>query len=263
MSANNYNHKQKNNFNQLKEISLNFNHFNRVTILTLISLIIGIFLKSIFTEYTRYNFKYLVIGGLPIFTKNHILISIIFNIIFLLNVFYLLIKEKRSIEKSHNNDLNFNLFKVLTNIRFSYIFKSIISLITFLVLYNFLVIPIKDTLNFKISGHICSTMFANITIISKLNVSDHFLKYNIKYNIFNLYRKLAYALLLHNIWSLIFTMWLYHSIFECLTAYIISYVCTFIIFSFDIDYILIFILNPKLTYDKSDRISSDINDHTR
>ncbi len=205
------------------------------------SLLIGLLLKILFPSVTKNNFTLTYITALPYLNKLHVLTASILNLILLLNILAIIFYDKNKVK-------NISFLHSLYKLKFGFIFKSIfVNLYFKYILLDYLINPIDKEFNFRISGHFSSIMFSLLVLVNVKTVTDYLHQIEIRKSLMKKYQYVSTFLIYHNIWSLIFTCWIYHTFLECLLSYLISFVVIMILNHIEVDSLVLAFIDPAIT----------------
>ena len=179
------------------------------------TIIIGFFLKIIFFIDSK-NVSNFILG--ISFLRNHnFIFPLILNFVFLLWLNYIF----RSIKLlNYEHKRSFLLF--LKQIRFCYLFTNL----TLYILYHLILEQIHYSLisktGFRLSTNILKVMFSGAIINNIKSISNEFYSAKINIVLMNYISYFCYFLLFHNIYLILWSSWVFNSLTELFTSYLIS-----------------------------------------
>ena len=233
-----------NKINKLDQITTNYKNINTYNKLAAASIFIGVFLKLIFRSTTKDNFTYSKLSGFPFLSRNYLMTAFFINLIFLINILAILVYDYFNKKNQANESL---FLKPLLNLRLCYIFKSLFIWIYFVyVLYENFILSIYDASKFKISGHYACAMLGNLLLLNVKNLSEYLESNRIRTKIMRIYSYFIVFIVIHNIWTLVFTCWLYHSVLEAIAGYLVGVISAYILNLIEIDSLIIALVNPSI-----------------
>jgi hypothetical protein len=212
------------------------NFFDLIKAVYLI-IIIGCFMRFTYPlDYSHFG-KLSYLTGIPILRNFQLLPPILLQVAIIIMAFALY-NNKRIYEK-------YTKTKYFQKLNFLNIFSFIVKIICFYFIYIFLILKIKEVYFIKFSGHILANLFCNSLILSVKNISQHFIKQGISQRNFTILMNICYFFIWHNLYVLVFTAWIYHSIFECLMSLIIGSFYILVIDFMNFDQIFLILFCPK------------------
>ena len=185
-----------------------------------ISAIFGQISKIIFKSNWKKFGKKSLITGIPFLRTQFFVFPVILNLIFFI---WLIFIFKTNINL---NNKYFTLKNFLIKIRFGFLFSNILIFCLFFLIYNFVITPAFKKYHFRVSGHITCAIFSG-ALLNHLDLLCNNL-YEFNRNINNYLILVIKFLLWHNVYSLFWSAYLFHTIIEILIGYVIS-IC-FILF---------------------------------
>lgn len=267
-------------YNSISHIETNLKCYIYSIISCFISLLLGNILKIIYPM-TRESFYISKLSNLILLPKgNHILISysifllsiIIILIIFLyeLSISNILSNENSNPSLNENNtnsNRSGSLYRILIlnkqyimrflhRLRYLYFFRLTIIYIYFIFIYYFFIIPIYTTTKFKISGHFLSIIIANFIYSHIIILTNHLENSNFKSGVMKKLYIILNLIIYYNVYNLLFTSWIFHSLIESLIGFIIG--CFSVaLFSFvEFDHIVIGLFYNQQIFDSKDVIGN-------
>lgn len=233
-----------NKINKLQQITSNYKNINTYNKLAAVSIFVGIFLKLIFRSTTKDNFTLSVLSGFSFLSRNYLMTAFCINFLFLINILAILIYDYFN-NKGETNESFF--LKPILNLRICYIFKSLFIWVYFVyILYGNFIVPVYDLSKFKISGHFACAMLGNLLLLNVKNIAEYLESKRIRTKIMRIYSYLIVFLVLHNLWTIIFTCWLYHSVLEATAGYLIGVINAYILNLIEIDSLIIALISPRI-----------------
>lgn len=209
-----------------------------------ISLSLGCFMKQIFPITRETIGKKSLLTGIPIIRNYYFVFPILLNLIYFIWCIYIYYKNK------YIKNLNENsLFVFLKNIRGGFFFTNILLLLFFYMLYYSVVLNIYRKYGFKLSGHIIASILSGgmlVNLQNTLNPFIEFFKNDQKTNNFNKY--ISYSnmfLYIHSIYTIFWSAWIFHQIFELYFAYFISIAFLVIAHVINIDELILNLIDFK------------------
>jgi len=206
----------------------------------------GLILKMIIPMDIKTFGKKSFITGIPFLRSTFFLPPIILHIalVFLsLGLFY-------------NNKINekYLFTKYLHKLNFLNIPSFILKISIFYFIYHNLILNMNNHYFFKISGHFLATVITSSMLLNIKNISDSFIKQDTKKKNFTILSQLCIIFIYHNLYSLIFSAWIYHSFLECVISVAIGTFYTLFIEAVNIDQLVLICFFPKLHNSKKTKL---------
>jgi hypothetical protein len=133
----------------------------------------------------------------------------------------------------------------------AFVFSNILYIIVFYLLYYKLYKPLFYHSEFKISGHVLSTLFSGSMIINVRYLSQQLFNRNICQPMMKVVANLSTFLLFHNLYTAIWTVWVFHSLTEVFISYLIGVFYILVIYVIDLDRLILSIINPEIFPEKN------------
>lgn len=148
----------------------------------------------------------------------------------------------------YNNKINekYSFIKYIHKMNFFYIPSFILKITIFYFIYNNLILAMNNHYYFKISGHFLAAVITSSMLINIRNVSDCFVNQEIKKKNFTILSRLCMIFIYHNLYTLIYTAWIYHSFSECVISLAIGAFYTLFIEAINFDQLVLIFLFPKM-----------------
>jgi hypothetical protein len=235
--------------NKIIEITLNPSIYYFYWILIGISAFFGQICKIIFRINWKKFGKKSLITGIPFLRTQFFVFPVFLNLLFFLYLIYMF--------KTNNFLINkyFTLKNFLKKIRFGFLFSNILIFCLFFLLYNFVITPAYKKYQIRISGHITCAIFSG-SLLNHLNllcIEFLLIENNKNENIYYLILVNRF-LLLHNVYSLFWSAYLFHTIFEIVVGFIISIFFILFVHFINFDHLMVMLLEfneDNNQYDKS------------
>lgn len=208
-------------------------------------IILGNLLKIVYPLSYSYFGKSSFITGIPFLRVNYLLPPMILQIILFI-ISFGPFNNKRINEK-------YTITKYFSKLNFLNTASFILKIFIFYFVYKIYLI-INTNFFIKFSGHILATLFSCSMIISTKNICNHFISNEIQQKNFKILAKFCDGFILHNLYCLVFTTWIYHSLIECLMGFVVGSFYLLIIDFINFDQIFMILLYPKFYNLKSSKI---------
>ena len=204
------------------EIILNPSMYYFYWVMIGISAFFGEISKMIYKLNWKKFGKKSLITGIPFLRTQFFVFPVFLNLIFFFWLIFIF-KSNPILTNKY-----FTLKNFLSKIRFGFLFSNILIFCLFFLVYNFVFTPSFKKYHIRISGHITCAIFSG-ALLNHLDLLCNNLM-TIEINNYNLYYLIFVIkfLLWHNVYSLFWSAYLFHTIFEILVGYVIS-IC-FILF---------------------------------
>ena len=207
--------------NQTKNSELNFKYINFKPYLLfwLISdsiLMIGSVFKYIFPIDAKEFGKDNNITGIIFLRNNYFLFPLIITIITLLLIIIIYYTNEKIRENNQSSFINF-----LLNINLGYLITNFLIFGYFFLFYA-IILFIKEKTGFKVSGHTFATLLSGDMLINVIYVFIYFYKNNVSKIIFIFLIFFSMFLLIHSIYVLFWTAWIYHPLSELISSFYFS-----------------------------------------
>ncbi len=156
----------------------------------------------------------------------------------------------------YNNKINekYVFTKYMQKLNFFYFPSILLKLIIFYIIYYILIFAVNNHYSFKISGHFLISVISSSMLTNIMNVSDGFVNQDIKKKNFSILGRLCNFFIYHNLYTLIFTSWIYHSFPECILSLAIATFYILFIEAINFDQIVSILLIPKLYNSKKTKV---------
>jgi hypothetical protein len=132
-----------------------------------------------------------------------------------------------------------------------FVFSNIFYIIIFYLLYYKLYKPLFYLNEFKLSGHVLSTLFSGSMIINVRYLSQQLYNRNISRGLMKVVSNVSTLLLFHNLYTAIWTVWVFHSLTEVFVSYLIGVFYIMVIYIIDLDRLILSFINPNFFPEKS------------
>ena len=204
------------------EIILNPSMYYFYWVMIGISAFFGEISKMIYKLNWKKFGKKSLITGIPFLRTQFFVFPVFLNLIFFFWLIFIF-KSNPILTNKYYSLKNF-----LSKIRFGFLFSNILIFCLFFLVYNFVFTPSFKKYHIRISGHITCAIFSG-ALLNHLDLLCNNLM-TIEINNYNLYYLIFVIkfLLWHNVYSLFWSAYLFHTIFEIVVAFIISII--FILF---------------------------------
>lgn len=140
-----------------------------------------------------------------------------------------------------------------------FVFSNIFYILIFYLLYYKLYKPLFYHAEFKISGHVLSTLFSGSMIINVRYLSQQLYSRDISRKMMKIISNISTFLLFHNLYTAIWTVWVFHSLTEAFVSYLIGVFYIMVIYVIDLDRLIISIINPNVFPEKARNKISQIS----
>jgi hypothetical protein len=227
---------------QIKSIKYNLDKFYEYSMRLAIVIILGCSLKLIYTIEPKSIGKNSLLTGIPYLRDYNLSMPLILNIS--LFIWLIAMYTNPEISSQMNNDIAKYLYKN----RGCYIITNLVLLLFFYILYFQLYIPLWYEHEFRLSGHVLATLFSGSMLCNLINFCEDYKIFNIKRNLMEGITKLCKFLLFHNLYVIIWTVWVFHEMREAVLSFIISLIYTLLINYVSLDRLVISIFYNKYEY---------------
>jgi hypothetical protein len=230
------------NIRKLKIHSLKFssNKFFIYSVYTALSILLGSILQIILPISRSTLGKASLITGLPFLRSSFFFFPIILSV----GAFTwtcIIFKDSKISEL-----VDGSVFKYLNKIRMAYVITNSSLLAYFYFIYYYLYLPLWDSHEFKLSGHILACLFSIGILTNLINLCEMFKHENIKKELMMYAINACKFFIFHNIYCILWTSWVFHRIRETVISYIIGILFVLIINLLGLDKLVIFLLDNKL-----------------
>ena len=225
---------------QIKSIPYSLKRFTSYCYYTGISILLGSLFKIFFHLDENTVGKDSWLTGIPFIRTNYFLFPITINVLLLIELGILFSNPEVS------SSFNKNFWRFAKKTRLGFIFTNLTLLGVFYIIYIFLYIPIWDLHKFKLSGHILACLFSGCCLTNIENLCNHFVQFNIKKDVMNIALWVTKFLICHNIYSIFWTVWVFHEIREAVISFGLAIVYILIINCLNLDKIMIFLIDSEL-----------------
>jgi hypothetical protein len=224
---------------KLKSFGFPTKRYSNYLILQGLAIVLGSLLKNIYTLEADYIGRNSFITGFPIIRNYFFLFPGIITVLFFLQLILIFSHEEVS------KHLEYSIIKFFHKTRFGYLFTNFILFLIFYIMLNHLYIPVSNHNGFKLSGHILACMTSGSMLINIQNIAENLKSQNIKKKLMDGIKSICNILLFHNLYTIVWTVWVFHHIREAVLSYIIAMFYTFFINSLNIDRLIALLINNK------------------
>jgi hypothetical protein len=194
------------------------------------------------------------ITGIP-FLRNYYLL---FPFIFTLLTFYYIYKSYKYYSNEKIIDpTKYSIYDYLIKNKSAFLFTNVIMIFLFFLIYLFLYLPLWSSIYYRLSGHVLVCTFSCTILININAVCERFIyiqSKNYYYKHFMTIKIISMFLFYHNIYSIVWTAWLFHTATECIVSYFISFAYTYILERIEIDLICMKLIKSfKINYNNVDK----------
>jgi hypothetical protein len=130
-------------------------------------------------------------------------------------------------------------------------FSNIFYIFIFYLLYYYLYKPLFYHSEFKISGHVLSTLFSGSMIMNVRYLAQQLYERDISRRIMKIISNISTFLLFHNLYTAIWTVWVFHSLTEAFVSYLIGVFYIMVIYVIDLDRLILTLFNPNVFPEKT------------
>jgi hypothetical protein len=221
--------KERNSTLKIKTVPFGFERFFRNSLLLACSIFIGAVFKMFWTLDPKWVTKRSYITGLPIIRDWYFIGPLILNILFIIQLFILYSNQ------TVKNAVGHDFFKFLKKMHFGHFFTNLVYLATFYMLYYKLYLPMWKHYEFRISGHMLAATFCSSILSNIQALCDGMKDNSLKKTLMGYIDKVCRFLIYHNLYSLVWTTWVFHRTSEVIVSFLISFVYVIIINALNID----------------------------
>jgi hypothetical protein len=218
--------------NQIKKISKTIKSELRISIFAALAIILGYVLKLLYPLDRKFIGKHSYLTGIPLIRQYFLFLPF-------LMVCFLLYQLVSIYNNSSVVKDKYTLFKFLKKVNFGYLFSNLTYLFVFYILYYQIYSPYNVVSSFKISGHVTTVLFTGIIFNNIRFICTALLAKN--ENLKSLYFTDIACMIIfyHNLYSSVWTVWVFHSISEAVAGLAISMLCVALITFLNIDRLMI------------------------
>ena len=215
----------------IPKVEIEFKLYQKYILAMSFSILLGVFCSLIVKvdkdNYNKNSIKY----GIPFIRSYFFFFPLLLNFLFSAWLIFIY-----SSDLSIQSEYNKNIFKYIKRVKGGLMITNFIILMTFyLIFYQFFeVLHSKGII--RLSGHVLASMLSGAIVINVKYISDLFKAKVINTQLMNYFSFACLGLLLHNIYSIFWTAFIFHQRNESILALIIS--------------IVVLIIIPKLNFDK-------------
>lgn len=210
---------------QIRKIKTNLENFYNYTLLTGLAVLLGSFCQLIFPIHKLTIGKFSILTGLPFLRNNFFFFPVSLSILALIWCLVIFYNKDINIDERMNNCL----IKYLRKINFAHLVSNLLSFGIFYFIYYTLYLPLMDHRGFKLSGHVLACLFSCYILTNLKNLCDMFRNENIKRKLMTSTTNICSFLLYHNIYTIFWTCWVFHSVKESVFSYIFAFIVVIII----------------------------------
>lgn len=236
---------------KLKSIKYNLDRFYEYCLRMAIVIILGSILKLVYSIDPKSIGKNSFLTGIPILRDYNLSFPIILNISLFIWMIVLYTDPVIHSQMDHN------IYRYLYKNRGGYIITNFVLMILFYIIYFQLYIPLWYEHEFRLSGHVLATLFAGSMLCNLINFCEAYVRVNIKKKSMDGIIKFCKFLLYHNLYVIVWTVWVYHEAREAVFSFIISLFYTLIINYASLDRLVISLFYDRNEY-KPKRYDRDI-----
>jgi hypothetical protein len=236
---------------KLKSIKYNLDRFYEYCLRMAIVIILGSILKLVYSIDAKSIGKNSFLTGIIILRDYNLSFPIILNISLFIWMIVLYTDPVIHSQMDHN------IYRYLYKNRGGYIITNFVLMILFYIIYFQLYIPLWYEHEFRLSGHVLATLFAGSMLCNLINFCEDYVRVNIKKKSMEGIIKFCKFLLYHNLYVIVWTVWVYHEAREAVFSFIISLFYTLIINYASLDRLVISLFYDRNEY-KPKRYDRDI-----
>jgi hypothetical protein len=224
----------------IRKIKVNLETFYNYTLLAGLAVLLGSFCQIIFPIHRLTVGKFSILTGLPFLRNNFFFFPVSLSILALIWCVDTYFREKEIKEKMENC-----LIKYLRKINFAFIASNILSFGIFYFIYYTLYLPLMNDSGFKLSGHVLACIFSSYMLTNLKNICEMFRNQNIRRKMMTYVTNICTFLLYHNIYTIFWTCWIFHSVKESVFSYIFSFIFVIILHFIKIDRTLLILFQTN------------------
>ena len=201
---------------KIRSVKLSFHNFFIYSLYTALSIFIGSILQII-TPISRETLgKASVITGLPFLRDNFFFFPILLSLAAFIWT-YITFRDPKISEL-----VNGSIFKYLNKIRMAYLITNLTIYVYFEFVYAYLYVPLWESHEFKLSGHFLASLFTIGMLTNLINVCEMYKRENIKEEFMMYFINACKFFILHNIYCILWTSWVYHKVRETVISFVIG-----------------------------------------
>jgi hypothetical protein len=219
---------------QVKKISKTIKSDLQITIWTSLAIIVGYLLKLLIPFDRKTIGKASYLTGIPYLRNNFFVIPVVLVFILIIQLIYIYNNNE-----TLKNIMNNSLFKFLKKTHFGFLFSNLSKLFVFYILYYQIYSPYNRESQFKVSGHVTTVMFTGVIYSNIRHICNSLMLRNEKVNSLLLTNIICQVLFYHNLYTLIWTVWVFHPLNEAVVALCISVICVVVLTFLNIDRLVI------------------------
>ena len=229
---------------KLPKIKNDLKHYINYFLKLGVVIIIGQILKMIYPLSQKSVGKTSILTGIYFLRAYYLVAPIIMMIVTLTQILF--------IKNNFYNEILFQRF--IKKMNFGFLMTNISLITIFYLLYYTLYIPYAEYSEFKISGHVLAASITGSAILNVRYLSQQLYNHKLYRSMMKIISHICTFLLIHNIYTTIWTVWIYHNLREVVVSYFISITYIFIIYLLDIDRLIINLLYPQILHKEKNLI---------
>jgi hypothetical protein len=219
-----------------KDITIYRNLFIQLAIIILM----GFVFKLIIPISRQWIGKSSIITGILLLRTYFFLPPIILTAILLIQIYNVRVKYRDISDSKYWRKMNAG-----------FVFSNIFYILTFYLIYYKLYKPLFYHNEFKLSGHVLSTLFSGSMTINVRYLSQQLYNRDISKGLMKIISHVSTFLVFHNLYTAIWTVWVFHSLTEAFISYLIAIFYILVIYAIDLDRLILSIINPNIFPEKS------------
>lgn len=224
---------------EIRSVKINYSTFFNYTALMGCAIVLGSVLQILFAFEMTLIGKNSILTGIPLLRNTFFAFPIIMNILLL--VWLITIFRDPEISTSMNE----NIWRLFHKVRLGFLLTNFTLTIIFYFIYYYLYVPLWLSHEFRLSGHVLACAFSGASLLNLISVFEMFKAEGIKKKMMDYLIKASKFLLYHNLYTIIWTAWVFHKVRETIFSFFFAFFIVLMIISLNIDRLVVFLMNKE------------------
>ena len=225
----------------IPKVEIEFKLYQKYVLAMSLSILLGVLCSLIVKvdkeSYNKNSIKY----GIPFIRSYFFLLPLLLNILFCAWLIFIY-----SSDLSIQSEYNKNIFKYIKRVKGGLMITNFIILLTFyLIFYQFFDVLYHKGI-IRLSGHVLASILSGAILINVKYISDLFKSKAINTQLMNYFSYACLGLLLHNIYSIFWTSFIFHKRKESMFSLMISIIVLVIIPKLNLDKVIILLFDFRI-----------------
>lgn len=203
----------------------------------------GAFLKYVF-PLTRKSVEYIpFVTGIPIIRSYFFLVPYIMTIFTVYKLFH----NYKAVPVYRES---YSRWKFIKKFYMGRIATHTFLMAYFYIMYWYLYLPLWNNREYRLSGHTLAVVFSGLILVNLFEISQKLTSIRLDSKFAYTLRTMSIAMLYHNAYCLMWTVWIYHRVSECIISFVLAGVAAVVIEFAGLDRYMIVAISGELPKEK-------------